>query len=243
MAPPSRILAILGIATCLAGTPALADEQMAGMGGPSIITYVALDRLEIQSRDGQDARVWDAQAWIGGDLHKAWFKAEGEDVSSEGLESSEVQALYSRAVAPFWDLQIGLRHDFQPSPSRSFAVLGLQGLAPYRFEVDAAAFLSDDGDLSARVEVEYDLRLTGRFVLQPRIELDVAFSSVDELAIASGPEKIEAGLRLHYALRPDFAPYAGVEYARRLADNADLARQAGGDVDTFAVVAGLRFWF
>ena len=234
-----------GVGTCLAigSAAAVADEMMAGMGGPPVITYVGLDRLEYQARDGQDARVWDAQAWIGGDLHKAWFKAEGEDVSSEGLEKSELQALYSRAIAPFWDLQAGIRHDFQPNPSRSFAVIGLQGLAPYRFEVDAAAFLSEDGDASARVEVEYDLRLTGRGILQPRVELDLAFSDVDELGIAAGPEKLEAGLRLRYAIRPDFAPYAGIEYARKLADNADLARSAGDDVDTFSVVAGLRFWF
>lgn len=214
-----------------------------GMEGGGVQTWLAAERLEYQARDGHDAVLWDLQGWTGGDLHKAWIKAEGERLESEGTESSELQGLYSRAVLPYWDLQVGLRHDFRPGPSRSYAVIGLQGLAPYRFEVDAAAFVSEEGDISLRAESEYDLLITQRLILQPRLEVNIAFSDVPELEIGSGFTDVEAGLRLRYEIYREFAPYVGIEYARLLGDTGDLAKRAGEDAGGWSMVFGLRAWF
>jgi copper resistance protein B len=221
----------------------LSAQAEMGMGPDRPLIYVALDRLEAQFRDGDDARVWDAEAWIGGDVHKAWFKTQGEDVSDEGLERAELQALYSRAIAPFWDLQLGLRHDLRPNPSKTYGVVALEGLAPYRIEVEASGFISEDGDASARLELEYDLRLTQQWILQPRAELDFAFSQVSELQVGKGPTTLETGLRLHYAVKPELSPYIGVDFESALSDTRGLRRDAGEERSSWGAVIGLSAWF
>ncbi len=221
----------------------IAPPGLASMNDNEVFTYMSADRFEYQFRDGNDVLLWDAEAWIGTDYNKLWLKAEGADEPDDGLESSEVQALYSRAVAPFWDLQLGLRHDFHPSPSRSFAAVGVHGEAPYGIEVDAAAFLSDDADLSLRLKLEYDLLITNRLIAQPRVELDFGFQEVPEVGLGSGLTGIEAGLRLRYEITREFAPYLGIDYERATFDTAGSVRDEGEDVDSFSVVAGLRWWF
>jgi copper resistance protein B len=204
---------------------------------------VLFDRLEYRAVDGRDGYAWDAEGWYGGDYDRLWVKTEGEGEFGEAIESAEVQALYSRAIDPWFNLQAGVRYDVRPNPDRAHLVLGVQGLAPYWFEIDAAMFLSNKGDLTARVEAEYDQRLTNRLILQPRVELDLAAQDVPELGIGAGLSSFEAGLRLRYEIEREFAPYVGVQYERRLGDTADLARAAGEGVGGWAFLVGLRSWF
>lgn len=201
------------------------------------------EEFEYRLNDGEDSVNWDAQAWIGGDVNKLWLKTEGEYPFEEKLEEAEVQALYSRQISDFFDLQVGARHDFAPDPERTFGVLGLQGLAPYFFELDAAAFVSDEGEVSARLEAEYELLITQKLILQPAAEINLSAEDVDERGIGSGITDIELGLRLRYEIVRKFAPYIGINWERKLGETEDLARAEGDDVDNFAVVAGLRFWF
>lgn len=209
-----------------------------------IKTYkVLLDQLEVKLQGGRDGYAWDGQAWYGGDIHKLWVKTEGEGAFGEGPEQAEVQALFSRALDPWFNLQAGVRYDFRPDPERAHLVLGIQGLAPYWFEVDGALFLSDEGDLTARFEAEYDQRITQKLILQPRIEFDLAAQDLPEIGVGSGLSKAEAGLRLRYELVPEFAPYVGVQYERAFGDTADFARAAGDDVRGWALLVGLRTWF
>jgi copper resistance protein B len=154
-----------------------------------------------------------------------------------------VQALWSRAIDPWFDLQTGLRYDFRPDPSRAYLVLGVQGLAPYWFEVDAAAFVSTKGDVSARFEAEYDIRFTQKLILQPRVEVDFALQDVPELGIGSGLSSGEIGARLRYEVRPEFAPYVGVEYERAFDGTARFRRAAGEDRGGVSFLIGLRTWF
>ena len=204
---------------------------------------VLLDRLEYRGRSGRDGFAWDAQGWYGGDIHKLWLKSEGEGAFGGGLERGEVQALWSRAFDPWFDLQLGLRQDFGHGPDRSHLALGVQGLAPYWFEVDAAAFVSEKGDVSARFEAEYDLRITQRLILQPTAELEFSLGDVPELGIGSGLSSAEAGLRLRFELEPELAPYIGVEYERGFGDTARFRRGAGEEAGGWSVLAGLRAWF
>lgn len=202
------------------------------------------ERLELQTNEGDPAMLWEGQGWIGGDLQKFWLKSEAEyETADTHLAELEIQALYSRAVTPFWDLQAGVRQDIKPEPSRSYGVLGLAGLAPYWFEVDAALFLSDEGDVSARLEAEYDLRLTQRWLLQPRIELNGAFSADEAIGVGTGLGSVDLGLRLRYELAKEFAPYVGVRLSHALGDSADLRRAEGEDRNVVSLVAGVRFWF
>ena len=241
--PDSRLgqHGIIMVSLALGSGSVTASEM--GMGPPPTITYFAADRLEAQLRDGNDAVLWDAEGWIGGDLNKAWFKTEGEHDEDEGLERAELQLLYSRAVAAFWDLQLGLRHDLRPNPSKTYAVVAAEGTAPYNIDVEASAFLSEDGDASARLELEYDLRFSQQWILQPRAELDFAFAQVSDLNVGSGPSKLETGLRLRYQLQPQFAPYAGLDYETALGDTRGLLRDAGEDRSSWGLVLGLAAWF
>ncbi|WP_081598876.1 copper resistance protein B [Tistrella mobilis] len=219
-----------------------AGELMAEHGGYT--GYMVLfDRLEYRAVDGHDGYAWDGEAWYGGDYNRLWLKTEGEGAFGEAVESAEIQALYSRAIDPWFNLQAGVRYDIRPKPDRAHLVVGLQGLAPYWFEVDAAAFLSDEGHLTARLEAEYDQRITNRLILQPRVELDLAAQDVPELGIGAGLSSIEAGLRLRYEIEREFAPYVGVQYERRFGDTADFARAAGEDVGRWAFLFGIRSWF
>ena len=168
---------------------------------------------------------------------------EGEGAFGERPEHVEVQALYGRALNPWFDLQIGIRHDFRPDPERTHLVVGIEGLAPYWFEVDAALFLSQKGELTARFEGEYDQRITRKLILQPRLELNLSAQDAQRIGLGSGLSSAEAGLRLRYEFVPEFAPYIGVEYEQKFGDTARFARAAGEDRGGWNLVGGIRLWF
>lgn len=226
-------------------------EQMAGARDALRHTHgampfhkFAVDQLEFSLSDGRDGFAWeDAQFWYGGDIDKLWIKSEGEGDFEEGIDDGDIQALWSHAIDPWFDLQAGIRLNFGRGPERPHLVVGVQGLAPYWFEIDAAAFLSSEGDMTGRLEVEHDTRITQRLILQPRVELEWSLQDIPELEIGSGISSGEAGLRLRYEIVPEFAPYVGVQYERAFGDTADFRRVAGDDVGGWSLVLGIRTWF
>ena len=219
------------------------DIMMIDDGGGRKFAQVIVDLAEYQARDADDGFRWQAEGWFGGDIHRLVVKTEGESDARGTVDAAEVQALYSRAIGPYFNLQAGLRHDIRPAPSRTYVAVGVEGLAPYWFEVDAAAFLSTRGELRARVEGYYDQRLTQRLILQPRVELELSAQDVRAIGLGSGFTSAEAGLRLRYEIRREFAPYVGVSWERRFGDTAEIARAGGEDAGGFGVVAGVRAWF
>ena len=204
-------------------------------------TLLQLDRIEYQARAGKDLWLWDAQGWWGGDYNKLWLKSEGESEAGGRTERAEVQALYARRVSPYWYLQGGVRREMRPRPAQNTAVLAVQGLAPYWFDVQAMAFVGDS--VSGRIEAEYDQLLTQRLILQPRFETAFATTRDAEREVGRGINHIELGLRLRYEIRREFAPYIGINWTRRLGETADLARSAGGRASETALVLGLRVWY
>lgn len=202
-----------------------------------------LDRSEYRVVEGRDGYAWDWEGWYGGDYDRLWVKSEGEGEFGDAIEQAEVQALFSRALDPWFNVQAGVRYDIRPKPDRAHLVVGIQGLVPYWFEVEGGLFLSDKGDVTARFEAEYDQRITNRLILQPRVEFDLAAQDVPELGIGAGLSSVEAGVRLRYEIKREIAPYVGVNYERRLGDSADFVRAAGEDPGGWAVVLGLRSWF
>jgi len=206
------------------------------------VLWVQADRLEVQARQGADGYLWDVQGYYGGPTRRFWFKSEGEAAAGEGVEDAEVQALWSRAISPWWDLQAGVRQDLA-GPATTHAVIGVQGLAPYLFEVDAALFVSHRGDVTARIKAELDQRITERLILQPRAELGLSAQDIPRLGIGAGLDKVELGLRLRYEFSREFAPYLGVEQTWRVGRGASFARAAGHDPSVTSLVAGVRFWF
>ena len=212
--------------------------------GASKTFFIQGDRLEYRTNGDEPLFLWDAQGWWGGDRNKIWLKTEGEySFDEDAFEEAEVQALWSRAISTFFDVQAGVRHDFLPGDDRTYGVVGVQGLAPYWFEVDAALFVSDDGDVSARIEAEYELLLTQRLILQPRTELTFAAQDVAEYGVGSGLSSAELGARLRYEIKREFAPYIGIDWTRSVGTTADFVRADGHDPSGVSFVAGLRLWF
>ncbi|TAJ71727.1 MAG: copper resistance protein B [Phenylobacterium sp.] len=186
---------------------------------------------------------WDLEAWFGGDVNRLVLKSEGEGSWDDGAEDAEAQVLYSRAVGVYTDLQVGVRHDFEPGPQRTYAVIGFESLLPYWFEAEGALFLSNKGELLGRAEGTYDFRLAQRLVLQPRAELNFSAADIPSRGVGSGLSDVEAGLRLRYEIRREFAPYVGVVWSRKVGDTARFARAAGEDASDTRFVVGLRAWF
>jgi copper resistance protein B len=221
----------------------LSNALMAGgMEDDPLLYKVMIDQLEVRNTNGSDPFVWDAQAWVGKDLHKLWFKTEGERVDGE-TEETELQALYSRAIAPFWDFQVGWRREFQPGSNRDWLAIGFEGLAPYLFEVDAALFIGESGRTAARLEAEYEFLFTQRLILTPEVELNFHGKDDPGRGIGSGLSDTEAGLRLRYEIKREIAPYVGINWTKQFGDTADFARQAGEDVSDTQYLVGIRAWF
>ena len=203
---------------------------------------ILVDQLEWRAKAGRDGYFLKAEAWFGGDIDKLWLKTEIEGERGRKPEQAELQALWSHAIDPWFNLQAGVRLDAEPQRGARL-VVGIEGLAPYWIEIDAAAFLSDKGDVTARFEAEHDMRITQKLILQPRAELDFAFQDIPSEGIGAGLSTVDLGARLRYEFVPNFGPYLGITYERAIGDSARFRRAEGEDVGGFQFVAGVRAWF
>lgn len=244
------LVPLLLIGVFLAATPATvaAKDFPKPIEDNPVIYFLLFDQLEYRVNEGTDTFHWDIQGWIGGDYNRIWVKTEGDQrLEDDHGGEAEVQLLYSRLITSYFDFQAGLRHDEiygdGPEKSRTFGVVGIEGLGLYWFELELALFVSEDGDVSARFSGEYDLPITQRLVLQPRLETEVAVQEVEDFGVGEGFNDIELGLRLRYEIRREFAPYIGISWERKLGETADIAERVGDEVDNFAVVFGVRLWF
>ena len=213
-----------------------------GMDDDPLVGKVTIDRLEVRDAEGDNPVVWEVDAWIGKDLNKLWFKSEGERVAGE-TEEAELQLLYSRAISPFWDFQAGWRRDLKPVPERDWFAVGVKGLAPYLFEVDASLFLGESDQVGASLQLEYEYMITQRLVLSPEVEINFHAKDDEATGTGSGLSNAEFGLRLGYELRREFTPYIGVNGWSKYGNTADYARTHGEETDDVQFVAGIRAWF
>ena len=211
----------------------------------SLFYVFRANRLEQRFQDGEGVMLWDMIGWIGDDYNKLYLKSEGEFNTGLGQhEFTRAELLYSRNVTSFWDIQAGLRHDFiNNANDRNFAVFSLYGLAPYWFEVDASTYISDEGDVSARIEAEFSLLLTQRLILQPRFETEMALQDVQEYNIGSGINSIVFGTRLRYEFTRKFAPYIGVVWTQNIGSTKNMLEAASEVTSKTIFVAGVKLWF
>lgn len=212
--------------------------------------FTFFEQLEYRSGggDSKDLLGWEAQGWVGGPVVRFWWKNEGE-ASFAGPDAGETETdlLYSRLVTPFWSVQGGVQHALEwedgEEEHRWSAVFAVQGLAPYKVELDNSLYLSEDGDVTLEVEAEYDVRITQRLVFQPRAELGFAAQDVPERGLGSGLTDGSVDVRLRYEFWREFAPYVGLRYAFLAGETADLAEREGEDTEELSVLVGLRFAF
>ncbi len=234
----SVLTATLFAAACLSG----AEIATASAEDDPLLLMGILDQLEMRDTSGDNILSWSAQGWMGKDLRKLWVKTEGEHAGGD-TDEAELQFLYSKAIARYWDIQFGVRHDFEPSPSQSWAVIGVQGLAPYFFETDVAFFIGNSGRTALRFESEYELLLTQRLILTSEIEVNFYGQNDVDIGIGSGLSDLEVGLRLRYEIRREFAPYIGVNWSKLFGTTKDFARIAGESTSEAQLVIGIRMWF
>ncbi len=206
---------------------------------PDINSLLLIDRLEHWDGRNGNGQAWEATGWIGGNINRLWLRSDGERSGSR-TESSSLEALYGRSVSPWWDVLVGVRQDFRPVDSRTWAAVGIQGLAPYKFESSATLYLGSGGQVLAKAEVEYEVLLTNRLILQPVVEATLAAKDEPEYGIGRGLNKVETGLRLRYEFSRRFAPYIGISHERSFGDAADAAGDHARDTRW---VAGVRMWF
>jgi copper resistance protein B len=226
-----------------AGEMAQARSAMMRDSGGQTVHQLLFNLAELQTLQGRGGYRWNGEGFIGGDVDRLWLKSEGEGTFHQGVNSAEVQALFSHAIGPYYNLQIGVRQDIRPKPGRTYATVGVEGLSPYAFETEGALFLSDKGDLLGRLEAWHDARITQRLVLQPRIELNLSAQDVAADRYGAGLVDAELGLRLRYEVRRALAPYLGVSWERKTGRTADYARADGQGPGQVSFVTGLRSWF
>jgi copper resistance protein B len=223
---------------------AMADAraQLQREHGGQQLNKIMMNLAEYQVRNGKDGYRWEGQAWYGGDINRFVLKSEGEGTRGEGVDSAELQALYSRAIGVYTDVQAGIRQDFEPR-NRSYATIGFETMSPYWFDLQAAAFLSTKGELLARFEGTNDLLLTNRLILQPRAELNFSAQNTLATQTGSGLSNAELGLRLRYEITREFAPYIGVSWDQKFGKTADYSHALGKEVTATSFVFGIRTFF
>lgn len=210
--------------------------------GSPVNSYFLFNRLEASGADSGGGQAWEATGWIGGDVDRLWLRSEGERENGK-TESADFELLYGHAISPWWDFVAGVRQDFKPGEAQTFAAIGVQGLAPQKFEVSAMAYLGERGQTAARLEAEYELLLTNRWVLQPLVEVEL-FGKDDPLRhVGAGLSTAEVGLRLRYEITRQFAPYVGVVHEHAFGGTADYRRAHFEKADETRLVVGLRAWF
>lgn len=206
-------------------------------------TAIFVDKLEYSAGEGPDQGTWEVQGWHGGDIHRFWWKTDGEFDLNDGVEDAGIELLYSRAVAPFWDVQAGIRQDYsRQGADPTSVVLAVQGVAPYWWETSASLYVSTKGDVTAELEAEYDQRITQKLIVQPVLGVSLSAQNVPERELGSGVTSIEAGLRLRYEIRKEFAPYIGVEWSQSLGQTRDWREASGRDASETRLVVGIKAW-
>jgi copper resistance protein B len=208
-----------------------------------ILAHLIFNQLEGRFNGSNPEFRWDGQGWVGTDYDKLWIKSEGTLQSNGTLDDGQQQFLYARAISTYFDLQGGLRSDIDSRPTRNWAAFGIQGLAPYFFDLEMTGFVSGEGHLAGKLEASYDLLITQRLILQPQIEFNLYSKSDPVRLIGAGFSDIDTGLRLRYEFSRKFAPYLGVVYEGKFGQTAGLARQAGESTGDFRFVFGIRVWF
>ena len=200
-----------------------------------IFSHFKAERLEYEGNQNLHLFKWDLQHWIGNDDHKFWLKTEGDYSGDQNIFGrADLQLLYSRNIDTFWDFQIGARRAFEPE--RTFdAVIGFQGLAPFFIEVDSALFITETGNVLGRLSLGYDLLLTQRLILSPRLELNVAAKDLQNRGVKAGVTEFEAGMRLRYEIEREFAPYVGIDYVEEESLREHQHSLRG--------VVGMRIWY
>lgn len=217
------------------------NTAYAGTNDDPLLSMVQIDAFSwVENED--NTYLFEGEAWFGYDLDKVWLKADIEHHQG-ATEELELQALYSKAVAPNWDFQVGIRKDFSPNPDNHWLVLGFKGLAPYYFELNPSLFISESGQVGFRMIAEYEVLLTQQWILSPEIEMNVYSKNDEQYQLGSGLADSELSLQLRYEVSPKFAPFIAISRNNAYGNTADFLRTQGEPTNSTEYTLGFRAWF
>lgn len=238
--PPPDPAQAQGLATEPSAHEPHSGEHMSH--GSDEFLWLRADQLEaVEGADGT-ALQWKGSLSWGDTFNRVWLASEGEREEGSSHEL-ETRLFWSHAVSPWWDATLGLRHDNHPGEDRAWVGIGLRGLAPYWFETEATLYAGEGGQALLEIDVDYELLLTNRLILEPELELGVYGRDDAAHGEGAGLADTRFGLRLRYEFSRKFAPYVGVEWTQLQGNTRDLAEAAGARVHDTRAVAGLRFWY
>jgi copper resistance protein B len=217
-------------------------DKHAMHGGSAIHSMVLVDQFEVWEASPSLGLAWDTVAWIGTDTKRLWLRSEGTNVDAR-LESATLEVLAGHSTAPWWDVVVGVRHDFGASQPQNFFAIGVMGLSPYKFEADLTAYVGEGGQSAVRIQFEYEALFTNRLILQPKLEVNFYGKDDAVRGIGSGLSNTAFGLRLRYEVSRKFAPYIGVSWEQTYGQSADYMHNVGELSHGMNVLAGIRVWF
>jgi len=217
-----------------AARPRLADERM--------FRSIRIDNVEISRVDGKTVVPYDLEGWFGRTYDRAVLKSEGE-LEGDDLADARTELLWGHAIAAYWDTQVGVRYDGGRGPNRTWLAAGIEGLAPYWFDLEVTAYVGQSNRTAVRVDASYDMLISQRLIFQPRLEANLYGKDDIERGLGSGLSDLSLALRLRYEIRRELAPYVGLEWVNEYGGTEDLTRAAGGDPRDTRLTMGLRFWF
>lgn len=211
------------------------------MNDDPVLHKLMIDRLEMRDTQHGKPVILEAEAWFGKSIDKFWLKTDLEAVDGE-LEEAQVQVLYNRAISPFWDAQVGVRRDFKPA-QRTWAVLGVQGTAPYFIDTNASLFLGESGQAALNVSAEKEVMLTQKTLLIPELALRMYAKDDHAMGVGAGLADLNLGLRLSHELKRELAPYIGVNWSKKFGNTADMAEHHGEKTQDTQFLIGIQAWF
>ena len=235
--------ALIALATTVPAQTSAGMELIQPVMDSPILAHSIFSQLEGRWNGSNTEFRWEGQGWVGTDYNKLWIKFEGTLQPNGTFDDGQHQFLYDRAITTFFDLQGGLRSDIDSRPTRNWAAFGIQGLAPYFFDLELTGYVSGQGHLAAKLEASYDLLITQRLILQPQIELNLYSKADPARLVGAGFSDIDTGLRLRYEFTRNFAPYLGAVYEGKFGQSASYARRLGESTGDFHLAFGVRVWF
>jgi copper resistance protein B len=255
----SWTLALVALISCLGSQPAMAQSTASQPSGSAvaptppmeppimdntIFKHILFDQLEGRTNGSDNALRWDGQGWIGTDMNRLWLKSEGF-LDSGTVTDGDIEALYDRPIPHmrYFDAQVGIREDLDSGPRRTWGAIGIEGLAPYFFEIEPTFYFRDGGHVAGRLTTTYDLLITQRLIVQPELEMNFYSKRDPQRLIGAGLSDLDVGVRLRYEIRRKFAPYIGFAYTRKYGDTGRLSRQAGETLSDPRLVFGFRVWY
>jgi len=239
---------LVGVLLLVGSLPALGQQRpLIRFANEHWLAFVLFDRLELEPASAGQPLAWDMDGWVGKVYDRLWVRSEGDLRTDRREGEMEFQVLYSRLIAPYWDAQIGTRMELALAEGevrrRFHLAVGLEGLAPYWFEMEPQVFISQDGDISASLLASHDVFITQRLILQGQLEALAALQEVPEWGVGRGLNMVDTSFRLRYEIRREFAPYVGFRWQRLFGGTADIAQNEGEAISQTGLVFGIRVWY